>query len=147
MLYALWCRLCGVSDYLLDVVVAAGVVHHVEDGDERVLFGVAEGAAVDEVVAPHVQPPEALQLALLAAHQQAQTARVLLLRQQPEQAAGERAEVVVQGHVVYEQVQVLTLLDHSPVEIVESVDRTVQPLLVRGLLAALEVDEVKPEQL
>lgn len=99
------------------------------------------------MVAPHVQPLEGLQLALLTAHQQKQAVQVLPSGQQLEQAAGERGQVVVQGHVADQQVQVFSLLDHPAVEVVESVDRTAQPLSVCLVLAALEVDEVQAKQL
>lgn len=147
MLYDLQGWLRCIADYLLHVVVVAGVIHHVKDGNQRVFLGVAKGAAVDEVIAPHVYLSEALQLALPRIHQKTQTSNVLLLREKVKYAVGERREMVVECDVVDEKVQILSLLDHFPIEIVESVDWTIQPLLIGWLLAALEVNEVKPKQL
>jgi DNA-binding cell septation regulator SpoVG len=55
-------RMSNVADYLLDIIVGAGVVHHVKDGNEGVFVCVPERAAVHEMVAPGVKLLELFQL-------------------------------------------------------------------------------------
>jgi hypothetical protein len=64
------------SDDKLHIVISAGVIDHIKDGNKRVLLSITEGSAVDEVVAPDVKTPKPLQLAVRTVHEDLEDGKV-----------------------------------------------------------------------
>lgn len=51
--------------------------------------------------------------------------------------------MVMECDIVDEKVKVFSLLDHFPIEIVQPIDWTIQPLLIDWLVGTFEVNEVE----
>lgn len=68
----LFCMDWQCSDDLLNVVVSAGMVDHIKDWYNCVLFGIAKRTTIDEVVTPNVETSKISQITLCIIHEQVQ---------------------------------------------------------------------------